>query len=89
MKEKEFRKIVKEEIQNILLETTKGDVVSKIYQWIIQGDMKKAMAALQYDPELVKLAKNTELLTKELLRRISNDKKFKDFLLKTIEDSFE
>ena len=89
MKEKEFRKIVREEIQTLLSETTKGEILSKIYQWIIKGDMEKAMTALKYDPELMKLAKNIEELQKELLSRMSKDKKFTDFLLKTIEDSME
>lgn len=60
MKENEFRKLVREEVRTILSETSKGDVISKIYQWIIQGDMEKAMTALKYDPELMKLANNVE-----------------------------
>lgn len=84
MKEKEFRKIVKEEIRNILSETTKGDIISQIYMWIIKGNMRKAMQAMQNDPELMRLANNVEELKKELLKRMSEDDNFGEFLLKTV-----
>ena len=98
MKEKEFRKIVKEEIKKILDEAkvpdyvtgvTKsepmGGIISQIYQWIIRGDMEKAIAAMQNDPVLIKLASNVETLKKELIKRMSHDDKMLELVAQSVE----
>ncbi len=95
MKEKEFRKLVKEEIKKILYEDVdiksnpnninKESILSQIYQWIIRGDMDKAAKAMQNDPTLVKLANNIDALKKELVRRMENDKATYDLFANAIE----
>ena len=92
MKEKEFRKLVREEIKSILEDipsetpSKKGDLISQIYQWIIQGDMEKAVTAMQNDPTLMKLANNVELLKKELIKRMSQDKGMMDLISQSIDN---
>ena len=89
MKEQEFRKMVREEIQHILFEESpfeenKENLISQIYQWIIRGDMDKAMKAMQNDPELLKLAKNVDDLKAELLKRMAGDDVFMSLLANSV-----
>ncbi len=91
MKEKEFRKIVREEIKKMMKEdftlpqNKKESIASQIYQWIIQGDMEKAYTAMQNDPTLLKLANNIEMLKKELVKRISKDDKMLQLISQTVD----
>jgi hypothetical protein len=92
MKEKEFRKLIREEIKNLLNENLnaiiskqeKENIILQIYQWIIKGDMKKAVTAMQNDPTLLKLANNVEALKNELLKRMAQDDKMLELISQSI-----
>ncbi len=92
MKEKEFRRIVREEIRKIMSEDSniipkkeKESIISQIYQWIIRGDMQKAVTAMQNDPTLLKLANNVEALKNELLKRMAKDDKMLQLISQSID----
>ena len=91
MKKNDFRKMVREEIKKVLFEdipygkeNEKSNIISQIYQWIIRGDMEKAMKAMQNDPTLLKLAKNVDDLKHELLKRMSKDEKMLELISNSV-----
>lgn len=91
MEEKEFRKLVKEELNSIIKEKKlfevdvpkklTNDLFSKIYIWIMRGEITKAIQAIKHDPELEKLVKNNEILYKKIKQKMETDDSFLKFAL--------
>ena len=96
MKEKEFRKIVREEIKSLLDEakvpnyvtsTTKSgpitDLISKFYLYIIRHDLESAQKYFIHNPELLQLSKEIKNTSKNVANELLKDKNFVEFLKKT------
>jgi len=96
MKEKEFRKIIREEIKNLLddakvpdyiTSTTKSgqltDLISKFYLYIIRHDLESAQKYLIHNPELLQLSKEIKATSKNVADELLKDKNFVEFLKKT------
>lgn len=96
MKEIEFRKLVREEIKNMLNEanvpnyvtsaTKSGpitDLISKFYLYIIRHDLQSAQKYLIHNPELLQLSKEIKDTSKSVANELLKDKNFVEFLKKT------
>jgi len=96
MKKSELKKIIKEEIKNAFIlaefekinsdsEENKESFLSKLYQWLIRGDLKKAISMMQNDPVLNKMEQNLKELEKELAKKILNDEKMLELIYQAIQ----
>lgn len=93
MNEKQFRKIVREELKTMLSEgsikSALDDVVSKFYLLIIQNDINAAREYLQNHPELNKIAQDIKIQSKKVASELIKDEKFWDWLIKLSQENKE
>lgn len=89
MKEKEFRKLVREELSNVLSEAKQSgvltDLIAKFYMLIIKKDMQSSLTYLQNNPELKKAAENIKTQSDIVANTLLHDKKFLEFLKNNVE----
>lgn len=76
MKRSELHKIIKEEIQNLMLEEDiigwMAGIGKQVAYDIIDRRAKGLNNALKYDPKLLRLAKDLKITTRDLENRISS-----------------
>jgi len=87
MKEKEFRKLIREEINNYLDEDTEEsshlkNLIAKFYLFIIKNDLNKAKEMLKNNPELQKLAVDIKRESDVIAANLLKNKDFVEFLLR-------
>jgi len=86
MKESQFRKLVREELDNCLKEegeksSALKNLISKFYMFIIKNDLNKAKEILRNNPELQQMASEIKRESDRIAGELLKDPAFIEFLL--------
>jgi len=86
MKESQFRKLVREELDNCLKEegeksSALKNLISKFYMFIIRNDLNKAKEILRNNPELQQMASEIKRESDKIAGELLKDESFIRFLL--------
>jgi len=86
MKETEFRKLVREELDNCLKEEGKKNsvlknLIAKFYMFIIRNDLNKAKEILRNNPELQQMSAEIKRESDKVAGELLKDPAFIEFLL--------
>lgn len=95
IKEADLIRIIEQEIEDYGVEKAPdvqnknkkiADVISKIYQMIMRGEIEQAKKALAADPEIQQMAGEVAKLTSDLGKKLKNDDNFLQHISKIVDE---
>lgn len=93
MKEREFRKLVRNELKKqfskskkILVENDLSTAITNFYIWLMKKPIEKAKKELQDNPKLQQIAQDIKTQNVNVAHELIKDKEFLKFLLQKVKE---